>query len=264
MKWFKMRRVILLLLLTVLLLTSLSCQNNDDSALVVFAASSLSNAVKDISTEYEKDNEIGLMTVFAGSNTLRTQIEYGAYADIFISANEGYYKDLLEKGYLLEGKELLMNDMVLIVSRKSSVEINDLEDLRKSHNFIIPTHGVPAGIYVKEILSNLNQLYGDDYSESVEKNVVSEEINVRQVLMKIVLGEGDASIVYRTDVTKDVVDALKVIEIPEAFNVKASYWVALIKHKTIKDQAIDYFDYLSEKTSSEIFNSYKFDTINYK
>jgi molybdate transport system substrate-binding protein len=242
-------------------LTFVSCQKNKDSEIVIFAASSLTNAIGEISDRYEKEEEIDIMSVFAGSNTLKTQIENGAYADVFISANEAHYKSLYDQGYVMEGKKILANEMVLIVSNDSDSEINNLEDLKKKHCFITATDGVPAGVYARHVLSNLTSLYGEAYLEAVENNIVSQEINVRQVLMKVVLGEGDAAIVYRTDITEDVEDAIKIIEIPEGYNIEASYWIGLVKHDDMKEKAKAYVEYLSDKTSEAIFKKYKFDIV---
>lgn len=238
-----------------------SCQKNNDSEIVIFAASSLTNAIGEISEGYEKEEEIDIMAVFSGSNTLKTQIENGAYADIFISANEAHYKSLYDQGYVMEGMKILSNEMVLIVSNDSDTEINNLEDLKNRHHFITATEGVPAGIYARRVLSNLTLLYGETYLEAVEKNIVSQEINVRQVVMKVVLGEGDAAIVYRTDITKNVKDAIKIIEIPDGYNIEAGYWIGLVKHDEMKDKAKAYIKYLSDKTSEEIFIKYKFDIV---
>jgi len=91
---------------------------------------------------------------------------------------------------------------------------------------------VPIGAYTRQILQNAAQDpdYGPDFADRVLKNVVSEEPNVRASLAKVVLGEADATFVYRSDITPEVRDRVKVVEIPARFNIVAEYYIAAVKN----------------------------------
>lgn len=249
-------------LLVMIIMLSTGCQktvDEVDNEITVFAASSLTEAVTDISRVFEQTHEgTDFKVNFAGSKTLRSQLENGASADIFLSADEKHYKALLDKGILKEGKRLLTNEMVLVVSKDAAQDIKSLQDLQEDHKLVLAEKGVPAGDYARKVISALSGLYGDAYEGNVLKNLASSESNVRQVLTKVVLGEGDAAIVYRTDITKDIAGKVVVIEIPEDWNVTASYWIGLVNKDMISENVYSGYEFFSEDKSREIFEIYGF------
>jgi len=87
---------------------------------------------------------------------------------------------------------------------------------------------VPIGRYSLQILDNASKALGNDFRARVEEHVVSRELNVRQVLAKVTLGEADAAIVYRTDVATDE-GAVGVVTIPPELNVLAEYPIAVLE-----------------------------------
>lgn len=262
-KSLKFNKIAVLLVGILLVITFSGCQQEEaKNEIKIFAASSLTESVTDICQLYETSCQNTCLTVnFAGSKTLRTQIENGAPADIFVSANEKHYKALLEQGLIKEGRKLLVNEMVLVVSNEASDKICSLEDLSKPHLLILADEGVPAGDYGRKVISNLNEVYGEDYSDQVLNNLASSENNVRQVLTKIALGEGDAAMVYKTDITEDMAGQVKVIEIPTDHNVIASYWIGIINNDKIAESVSDCFDYFSKTESNKIFERYGFTVI---
>src|SRR5258708_39117169 len=86
--------------------------------------------------------------------------------------------------------------------------------------------------------------YGDAYKAAVLKNVASEEDNVRQVSLKVSLGEADAGLVYRSDVTPDIANKVVVLAIPDAVNTIATYPIAVTDNSANSDLAQKYIDYL--------------------
>lgn len=227
--------------------------------ITVFAAASLTESVEEIANNFEHSESIRLN--YAGSKTLRTQLENGAPADIFLSANEKHYKDLVEQDILLEGKMFVKNEMVLVLSKEGAEHIKGLEDLKEPMKLILAEEGVPAGNYARTVIENLDGLYGEGYSDAVMENLVSCESNIRQVMMKIVLGEGDAAICYRTDITEDVKDEVVVYEIPDEYNVTARYWMGLVNKETILEESKAFYDYFDQEESLAIFEKYGFITI---
>lgn len=254
------RRLIIACMIIVVSICYVGCQKKaENQEVTVFAASSLNDAVMDITNVFESTNEDIIINVStAGSKTLRSQLENGASADIFISANEKHYKDLLDQGILTEGKKILTNELVLVVSKDASDRIKTLEDLKSPHKLILGEEGVPVGDYSRKAIKQLCEKYGKDYEETVLNSLVSSESNVRQVLMKVVLGEGDAAIVYKTDITEDIKDDVTVIEIPKEYNVTASYWIGLVKGKAIPECVRSCYAHFSEMDSCTIFERYGF------
>lgn len=248
------------LVLSALMLSA--CYNDgssegDKDIIRVFAASSMTNAMQDMKVGFEteypnKDIQLN----FAGSKTLRSQIENGAQADIFISANGSHYEALNQLNMIHEGRALLENKLVLIVYSGSEVNIESLDDLTQSCQIVLAQEGVPAGNYAREILKKYGESNSADYQERVLLNLVSEESNVRQVLMKVAMGEADAALVYKTDVTENVKDSLRVIDIPKMYNVTGTYYMGILKGAD--DGARVLYDYVLSERGDEILESYGF------
>lgn len=92
---------------------------------------------------------------------------------------------------------------------------------------VIGTPEVPIGTYTLQILQKAKSELGPDFPARVQARVVSRELNVRQVLTKVMLGEADAGIVYRTD-ARSAGDKVRTVEIPVELNVLAEYPIATV------------------------------------
>jgi molybdate transport system substrate-binding protein len=198
------------------------------NTLTVFAAASLSDAFTDIGKSLERDMP-GLHVRFnyGGSNTLALQIEQGAGADVFASADDQWMGHVRAKGLLAGNPQTFArNQLVAIVPRTNPARIAKLPDLaRPGIKLVLAAEAVPAGHYSREVLKNLSRQpgYGPDFPRRTLANLVSEEDNVVQ------LGEADAGICYRSDVTSAVSRYVRVFEIPDSLNVLASYPIAVLK-----------------------------------
>lgn len=168
--------------------------------IMVFAAASMTNAMAEIETDFEAATGHDLIVSLAGSSTLARQIERGAPADIFISANPGWM-DTLEAGGLIETGtrfDLLHNSIVLIAADTDAapVEIGPNLDLSallgEGRLAMALVDAVPAGIYGKAALESLG-LWDD-----VERQVAQAD-NVRAALAFVATGEAPYGIVYATD-----------------------------------------------------------------
>ena len=145
---------------------------------------------------------------FAGSQQLALQIEQGAPADVFASADQRWMSYATEKG-LVDGRRQVFarNRLVAIVPRTNPARIGSLQDLaRRGIKLVLAAEAVPAGKYSREALQNLAGAPGfpPEYDRRVLANVVSQEENVKAVVAKVQLGEADAGLVYRSDVTPAV------------------------------------------------------------
>jgi molybdate transport system substrate-binding protein len=131
---------------------------------------------------------------FAGSDTLATQIAQGAPADAFASASPKQTELLYHNGALRRPVVFATNKLIVIVPSSNPGHIASVYDLRRSGvKVIIGTPTVPVGAYTRQILDSLG------ITQAVMSNVVDQEPDVKGIVAKIALGEGDAGFVYKTD-----------------------------------------------------------------
>jgi molybdate transport system substrate-binding protein len=157
-------------------------------ALTVYAAASLTEVFPKIDPNVKYN--------FAGSNTLLAQIEKGAPADVFASANTAYPLQLFNEGKCEQPVVYAYNKVVVIVPTGNPAGITSVFGTAKPGvKVVIAQQGVPVGDYTRIILANLG------ISRAVLANVVSQEPDVKAVTSKVALGQADAGYVYRTDVT---------------------------------------------------------------
>ena len=216
------------LILSSLLFSACTGTSNASQTLTVYAAASLTDAFTEIGKAFESEHpDVTVVFNFGGSQNLRTQIEQGAPADVFASANSKEMSTLLENNFVNANTPqiFLTNQLVVILPKNNPAGINSLEDLSKPDvKIVLAAEEVPAGGYARQVLENLNSMFGADYKNKVLANVVSNEDNIRQAMTKVQLGEADASIVYVSDVI--AVPGLRQILIPENVNVLAEYPIA--------------------------------------
>lgn len=218
--------------LVLLLLVSCNSQTTPKTTVTVFAAASLTEAFTDMADLYKSTYaNTEVLLNFAGSQTLRLQLESGAKADLFASANEYHMQALVEAGLVSEPIIFTRNQLVVILPVGNPANIVTLADLADSGlKLVLAGPEVPVGRYSRQALTNLNAdpTLGETFSERVLANLVSEEDNVKAVVGKVQLGEADAGIVYSSDVTPAVSPDLLTIAIPVEFNVVAYYPIALV------------------------------------
>jgi molybdate transport system substrate-binding protein len=233
-----MKRIMALLAASTLVVATsgarLSAPLEPPSTLRVFAAASLTDAFRELGQKLEHDQPgLAVRFNFAGSQQLALQMEQGAKADVFASADQRWMSYVDERHLVAETPTVFVrNRLVVIVPKTNPGRINRLEDLaRRGIKFVIAAEAVPAGKYSREALQQLAKAPGfpSDYDRRVLANTVSQEENVKAVVAKVQLGEADAGIVYRSDVTPAAARVVRAIDIPDAYNVLASYPIAAIK-----------------------------------
>lgn len=197
--------------------------------LLVFAASSLTEPLQAIGKRLEnKYPGLSVVYNFGASSTLRTQLEQGAQADLFASADVAQMALAQQHKVVQEaGQVFAKNRLVVLVPQTSAGKITTFRDLATPGITLALTHPqVPIGAYSRQALRLASADYGADFAANVLRNLVSEEDNVKQVVTKVVLGEVDAGMVYLSDVTPQVRAAVVAIPIPEAYNQLAMYPIA--------------------------------------
>ncbi len=221
----------------------------------VSAAASLADALNEIKAGYEKTGGDTVLLNLGASSTLERQIEEGAPADLFLSADEAKMDQLAKKSLVVAAtrKSVLGNTLVVVVPLDSPLRIATPADIvsPKIHVLALAEpKTVPAGIYAKEYLTRL-KLW-----EQVSARVVPTE-NVRAALAAVEAGNAEAGIVYKTDagISKKVRIAY---EVPLADGPKISYPFAVLAESKHPEAARRFLSYLESPPALEIFRKYGF------
>lgn len=201
-----------------------------EDTLTVFAASSLTDAFGELGDEFERQNPgVTVRFNFAGSSVLLAQLQQGAPADVFASADEAKMKAAEEAGIVSGPRVFARNSPVIVVPADNPAGIEKVRDLAEPGlDLVLAQEGVPIAEYAEEILRRADARYGENFDDRVMKNVVSREADVRAAANRVALGEADATFVYASDVTPEMRDRVEVIRIPGEFSVVASYPIAVV------------------------------------
>jgi molybdate transport system substrate-binding protein len=193
---------------------------------VVFAAASLREAFEGLATSFEAAHPgVEVTLQLAGTQELRAQIEAGAPADVLASADVRSMEALRASGRVAESFVFARSEPVLVVARDAAERVPTFEALPAAERIVLGVPEVPIGRYAIEILGRASAS-APGFRERVEARVVSRELNVRQVLAKVAMGEADAGIVYRTDAR--AAEGVVVRDIPPEVNVVAEYPIATL------------------------------------
>lgn len=229
-----------------------------ENRLVVYAASSLTTALSEASTQFEMENGVKITHSFASSATLAKQIEAGAPVDIFVSANTKWMDYLQANGYVdpASRKNWLGNRLVLIVPRGRSFPV----EFERGHDFAATFEGrlcmgnvesVPAGIYAKQALMSFNW-WGD-----IKPRVVETQ-DVRAALAFVERGECAASIVYESDAR--ISDKVQIAGVfPESSHQPIIYPIAFVAGA--KSASRNYWQYLQSPAGAAVFHKHGFRVI---
>jgi molybdate transport system substrate-binding protein len=232
----------------------LTCRAAD---VTVFAAASLVESLKELATLYKQQTTQTVVFNFAASSTLARQIEEGAPADVYFSADEAQMNRLEQKGLLMAGtrRDLLSNTLVVVVAAEHGVKVRSPRDLIRPdiHRIALGDPlAVPIGVYAREYLQKAGLW------DRVAPKVVPTE-NVRGALAAVESGNADASIVYLTDAltSKKVTIAYRV---PAEDSPKIRYPVALVR--TARQPASrEFIEFLVSSPSRKVFENRGFKVI---
>ena len=221
-----------------------STENQTEPELIIFAAASLTNAFEELGEAFTaQEGGVPVVFNFGGSSQLATQLNEGIPADIFAPANDAQMQVVVDGGRITAESVVpfVSNRLTVIVPAANPAGITTREDLaRPGVQLILAVAGVPVRDYADEMVATMPA----GFQEAFYANLVSEEENVRQVAAKIALGEGDAGIVYTSDVTPDIAGRVQQIEIPDAQNVIASYPIAPLLDAPRPELAQRFIDFI--------------------
>ena len=234
--------------------------NAQSQTITVFAAASLLNAFTEIGKAFESTNPGSTVTFnFDGSQSLRTQIEQGAIADVFASAHQKEMGALITQSLIADNKShtFITNQLIVILPPQNPANIQSLADLtRPGILLVLASEDVPVGAYSRQALEKLNTQFGIDYRDKVLANVVSSEDNVKQIVAKVQLGEADAGIVYASDAV--AAPDLKTVAIPPEYNVVAEYPIAVLAAAPRPDLAAEFVAYVMSAEGQSILKKWGF------
>ena len=240
---------------------SASSEEGQESALTVYAASSLTDAFGELKTNFEEEHpgtEVQLN--FAGSSTLLTQLEQGAPADVFASADEAKMDDAVSDGLAEAPQTFARNRLTVIVPTGNPAGISSYQDLANPGNtLVLARDEVPVAQYAKESLTKANAEYGSNFSERVLSNVVSREADVKAAANRVAVGDADASIVYTSDATPDLRERVETIDIPEELNVVATYPITVLEEARSPEVAQQWVDLVLSDEGQRVLESYGFE-----
>jgi molybdate transport system substrate-binding protein len=224
----------------------------------VSAAASLAEAFRDIGRAFEKAHPGDTVELnLAGSQVLRTQIEQGAPVDVYAFADLTT-ADPLVASRAVAPYQVFARNRVVVVVPASGAAVAQLMDLaRPGTKVVIAAEAVPVGKYTLQVLSRLSEGYGRDFQTRVQANVVSQEVNVRAVLAKVMLGEADAGFVYATD-AKTAAEKVKTIEIAERYNVTADYSIGIVAKSASPQKAKAFVALVLSSGGQAILSRYGF------
>jgi molybdate transport system substrate-binding protein len=203
--------------------------------LTIYGAASLKGALEKAKAAYETANPGTTLTIATDSSSaLETQIEQGAPADVFLSADTTNPKKLVDKG-LADGGPVTFagNELTVIVPSDNQAGITSPVDLAKPGIKVIAAGDeVPITKYATQLVGNLAKEpgYPADFVAAYTANVASKEDNVKAVVAKVELGEGDAGIVYVTDARAST--KVTAIDVPDSANVPATYDGVVVKRSS--------------------------------
>lgn len=232
-------------------------------ALTVFAAASLTGAFNELAdTLRHRQPDLQIDCNYAGSQLLTLQIQQGAAADVFASADERWMARLRDSGFVEgEPRVFARNRLVVIVPSGDPAGIASLQDLgRDGVKLVLAADAVPAGRYAREAINKLARQPGflPGFAQQVLRNVVSNEDNVKAVVAKVQLGEADAGVVYLSDVTPAVARLVRRLELPDAANVVASYPIAVLRNAPSPQAARDFVDLVLSPSGQRVLERHGF------
>lgn len=233
-----------------LALTVLLPARTNAAEITVSAAASLTAAFGAIAEAFGKAQPaVVVRTNFAGSSTLVQQIREGAPVDVFASADESNMAKLVAAGEVAGTPVVFArNRLAILVARGNPKKIGGIADLAKPGLLVsLCAPGVPAGKYAREIFAKAGVVVPES----------SQELDVKAVVSRVVLGEADAGIVYTTDVLA-AGEKVEAVAIPDALNVVARYPVAVLVHAKQPDLARALVAYLVSSDGQTILQRFGF------
>jgi molybdate transport system substrate-binding protein len=175
---------------------------------------------------------------------------------VFASADERHMQALVEQSLAREPVVFARNELAIVLAAEAPA-VSGLEDLPQLERLVLGAAEVPVGRYANRMLERAAAALGADYKVRFVQRVVSRELSVKQVLAKVVLGEADAGIVYRTDAL-EAGSAVRTVAIAPAYNVFADYPIALTTRAGSPGVADDFVRFVLSARGQALLSGFGF------
>jgi molybdate transport system substrate-binding protein len=250
-------KYVLLAFMAILVLAPSAGWAQEPEELTVFTAASLTGAFGEIGQMFKNETNINVVFNFDGSQALRTQIENGAYADVFASANKKQMNALKSDGLMNNSSVVIFarNKLSLIIPKDNPAKI-----AKPGLKIVMGTKDVPVGDYALQIISKLgnNSSYGPDYKMKVLANVISLETNVNYVVTKVALGEADVGFAYASDITEELASKVDKIVIPDEYNIIAEYPLGILQESSYPAVGQEFMSLVMSDEGKAVLEKYGF------
>jgi molybdate transport system substrate-binding protein len=228
---------------------------------IVFAAASLKGALEAAEPVYEAANPgVNLLISADASSALETKIEQGAPVEVFLSADTTNPQKLVDKGMTAgPAVNFAGNKLTVMVPIANPAKITTPKDLAKEGVKIVAAgDAVPITKYANQLVANLAKEpgYPADFVAAYDANVVSKEDNVKALVAKLELGEGDAGIAYVTDAKAST--KVATVEVPPGADVLATYAGVVVKASPNQAAASAYLTWIAGPAGQAILSGYGF------
>lgn len=225
-----------------------------ETELTISAAASLTDALGELQQLYQDAHpDVKISFNFGASGALQQQIEQGAPADLFLSAAAKNMKALADKGLIQEQRNLLKNELVVVVPSDGDAGVAKLEDLSQASIKKIAVgipESVPAGNYAKEALTAAGTWDG------LQSKLVQGK-DVRQVLQYVETANADAGFVYKTDALSS--DKVKIaFAVDPALYKPIVYPVGIVKETKHAEAAAGFYAFLQTPEAIKVFEKFGF------
>jgi molybdate transport system substrate-binding protein len=244
-----------------------SPDSEDPARLTVLAAASLIDVFQEIGAAFSVANPGSeVIFSFAGSQQLAQQLNQGAPADLFASADEEQMAIVAQSSRIVGARvrRFAANRLTIVLPSDNPGSLFTIQDLAQPGiKLIVAAPEVPAGRYTEQFFVNAanDPELGSAWVNLVGENIVSLEPNVRAVLSKIALGEADGGIVYNSDLTNYFPQRVDNIQIPAELNVRATYPIAVVKDGDQKELAQRFIAFLFDPEVQAILRRHGFESV---
>ncbi len=255
-------RVACLTALAAVAMAAAACQTSAETTgdapreLTVSAAASLTESFTAIGAAFEAEHPgVAVRFNFGPSSGLATQIQAGAPVDVFASADARWMDAVAADPGVTERGDFASNSLVILVPAANPAAIRSADDLaRPGVRLVLAAEGVPVGDYARQALAAAG------VADGALANVVSNEEDVKGVVQRVVLGEADAGIAYRTDLTPAVVPSVRAVDLPAGANVRAVYPIAGVAGAPQPDLARQFVAFVRGEAGQAILRAAGFES----
>lgn len=229
--------------------------------ITVLAAASLTEAFTKMGKDIEKEKNIKVSFNFAGSQQLVTLIEQGAPADVFASADTKNMDKVITDKKVESSTIFTKNQLVIGKFKDDKMNISSLKDLGKDGvKIVVGDKSVPCGAYFYKAIDEAvkDKAIDKDTYNKILKNIKSSELNVKDIVSKVAMGNADVGIVYKTDINKSNQDKIQIITDEEFSKQKVEYPIAIVSASNHKKAAKTFIEYLTSNKGKNLMNKYGF------